>query len=135
VLWDNLASSHAFFTSPAYTEFHRVVQPAMNGRSIDWQNHVLVGTSELDTLQRLKSAIVDSGAIEVALTKVVEGGVAGYYERFRETVVPILENDDGCFGYFISPLLENPQDQPLLINWASVDVSLFFLSFECYSGG
>lgn len=99
----------------------------MNGRLIDWQNHVLIGRSELDTLQRLKSTIVNSGAIEVALTKVVEGGVAGYYDRFRETIVPILENDEGCFGYFIDPLLENPQDQLLLINWASVDVSPFFL--------
>jgi hypothetical protein len=95
----------------------------MNGRHIEWQNHVLLSRSALDTAQHLKSTISDAGAIEVALTKVVEGGVAGYYKNFNETVVPILNNDDGCDGHFISALLENPQDQLLLINWKSVDVS------------
>jgi len=95
----------------------------MNGRHITWQNHVLLARSELDTVQQLRATIAKSGAIEVAVTKVVEGGVAGYYENFRQTVVPILDNDEGCYGHFISPLLENPQDQLLLINWASVDVS------------
>lgn len=95
----------------------------MNGRHITWQNHVLLGSSALDTIEHVKATIAKSGAIEVALTKVVEGGVAGYYKNFNQTVVPILEGDEGCDGYFISPLLENPQDQLLLINWKSVDVS------------
>jgi hypothetical protein len=95
----------------------------MNGRHISWQNHVLLSRNTLDTAQHLQATISKAGAIEVALTKVVEGGVADYYKNFNQTVVPILDNDDGCDGYFISPLLENPQDQLLLINWTSVDVS------------
>jgi len=69
------------------------------------------------------ASIVNSPAVEVALTKVVEGGVLGYYEEFRKVVVPILDKDPGCDGHFISPLIENPQDQLLLINWKSVAVS------------
>ncbi|CZR64454.1 uncharacterized protein PAC_14352 [Phialocephala subalpina] len=120
LLWSSLASSHAFFTSHAYATFHKDLQPAMNGRHITWQNHALLSTSELDDVAHLK-AILNSPAIEVALTKVVEGGVAGYYEQFRKVVVPILNEDQGCDGHFISPLIENPQDQLLLINWKSVD--------------
>lgn len=101
-----------------------MLQPAMNGRHIDWQNHVILDRSELDNFAHL-TATLKSPAIEVALTKVVEGGVAGYNDRFRQTVVPILDNDPGCDGHFISPLIENPQDQLLLINWKSVDVSAF----------
>jgi hypothetical protein len=127
LLWSSLASSHAFFTSPHYAEFHKVLQPAMNGRHITWQNHALINSpglsNGLDDLKHLK-ATLESPAIEVALTKVVEGGVAGYYDRFRETVVPILNQDPGCDGHFISPLVENPQDQLLLINWKSVDVRI-----------
>ena len=107
----------------------------MNGRHIEWQNHVLFSRSALDTAQHLKSTISDAGAIEVALTKVVEGGVAGYYRNFNQTVVPILDNDDGCDGLFISPLLENPQDQLLLINWKSVDVSFVALPSACDTVG
>ncbi|EXJ88950.1 hypothetical protein A1O3_02014 [Capronia epimyces CBS 606.96] len=120
LLWDSLAASHAFFTSPAYTEFHRVVQPALNGRKIEWQNHVLIDATGLDDQAHLAS-ILTSPAIEVALTKVVEGGVAGYYSQFRNIVVPILDAEPGADGHFISPLVENPQDQLLLINWKSVD--------------
>lgn len=58
------------------------------------------------------------------MTKVVEGGVAGYYDQFRKVVVPILNEDPGCNGYFISPQIENPQNQILLINWKSVDVRI-----------
>lgn len=122
LLWDNLAASHAFFTSPAYAEFHKVIQPAMNGRRVEWQNHVLIDTSGEDTFAHLKS-ILESPAIEVALTKVVEGGVAGYYSQFKKVVTGILRKDPGCDGFFISPLIENPQDQLLLINWQTVDVS------------
>jgi hypothetical protein len=135
LLWKDLASSHDFFTSPAYAEFNKVLQPAMNGRHIEWQNHVLLSRSALDTAQHLRSTISDAGAIEVALTKVVEGGVAGYYKNFNQTVVPILNNDDGCDGHFISPLLENPQDQLLLINWKSVDVSGAPLRSSCDTVG
>lgn len=124
ILWDSLSASHSFFTSPAYKDFNTVLQPAMNGRHIDWQNHVILDRSELDNFAHL-TATLKSPAIEVALTKVVEGGVAGYNDRFRQTVVPILDNDPGCDGHFISPLIENPQDQLLLINWKSVDVSAF----------
>lgn len=102
----------------------------MNGRHISWQNHVLLSRSNLDTAQHLQATIAKAGAIEVALTKVVEGGVAGYYKNFNQTVEPILDSDDGCDGYFISPLLENPQDQLLLINWTSVDVSLVSFWFN-----
>lgn len=123
LLWQDLRSSHAFFISPAYTEFNRVIQPALNGRKIEWQNHALLNVSGLDDKARL-SRTLKSPAIEVALTKVVEGGVAGYYSQFRDIVVPILDQDSGCDGHFISPMVENPQDQLLLINWKSVDVSL-----------
>lgn len=61
--------------------------------------------------------------MEVALTKVVEGGVSGYYSQFNKVVTRVLDEEDGCKGYFISPLIENPEDQLLLINWDSVDVS------------
>jgi hypothetical protein len=123
VLWKDLASSHSFFTSSAYADFHKIIQPAMNGRHVTWQNHALLERSELDDVGHLKRTLA-SPAIEVALTKVVEGGVAGYYSQFRKVVVPILDGDPGCDGHFISPLIENPQDQLLLINWKSVDVSL-----------
>lgn len=58
----------------------------------------------------------------MALTKVVEGGVSGYYSQFNKVVTGILDEEPGCDGYFISPLIENPEDQLLLINWKSVDV-------------
>jgi hypothetical protein len=122
LLWDSLASSHAFFTSSAYREFNKVVQPALNGRKVGWQQHALIGTSDMDNEERLRS-ILSSSAIEVALTKVVEGGVSGYYDQFRAVVTKILDEDPGCDGYFIGPQIENPQDQLLLINWKSVDVS------------
>jgi hypothetical protein len=77
----------------------------------------------VDNVEHLKS-VLSSPAIEVALTKVVEGGVAGYYDQFRKVVVPILNEDPGCNGYFISPQIENPQNQILLINWKSVDVRI-----------
>ena len=99
----------------------------MNGRHITWQNHALLNTTGIDDVAHLK-ATLNSPAIEVALTKVVEGGVAGYYENFSKVVVGILNEDPGCDGHFISPLIENPQDQLLLINWKSVDVSSFHLS-------
>ncbi|KAH8654832.1 hypothetical protein BGZ61DRAFT_541264 [Ilyonectria robusta] len=120
LLWDNLAASHAFFTGPAYAEFHKAVQPAMNGRHVEWQNHVLIDTSGEDTLEHLRN-VLESPAIEVALTKVVEGGVSGYYSQFKKFVTGVLHNDPGCDGFFISPLIENPQNQLLLINWKSVD--------------
>ncbi|KAL5352904.1 hypothetical protein ACLOAV_002852 [Pseudogymnoascus australis] len=120
LLWKDLASSHAFFTSEAYREFNHVVQPALNGRKIFWQQHALVGQSELDDITHLKS-IVDSPCIEVALTKVVEGGVSGYYRAFRSTISRILDDDPGCDGWWISPQVENPQHQILMINWKSVD--------------
>jgi len=119
-LWSSLAASHAFFTSSAYASFHGVLQPAMNGRNITWQQHALLDTSALSDAAHLKATLA-SPAIEVALTKVVEGGVAGYYEQFSKVVVPILDAEPGSDGHFISPLIENPQDQLLLINWTSVD--------------
>jgi heme-degrading monooxygenase HmoA len=123
LLWENLESSHAFFTSAAYKEFNSKIQPALNGRKIKWNQHTLVGSSStLNDKSRLKS-ILSSPAVEVALTKVVEGGVAGYYEKFEKVVSPILKEEPGCDGFFISPQVENPQDQILLINWKSVDVS------------
>ncbi len=94
----------------------------MNGRRIEWLNHALIDTTGLDDKAHLSRTLA-SPAIEVALTKVVDGGVSGYYSQFRKIVVPILNEDPGCDGHFISPLIENPQDQLLLINWKSVDVS------------
>ncbi|EXJ63553.1 uncharacterized protein A1O5_11314 [Cladophialophora psammophila CBS 110553] len=123
LLWESLAASHAFFTSADYTEFHRLIQAAMNGRRIEWQSHTLIDTTGIDDKSHLLRTL-ESPAIEVALTKVVEGGVAGYYSQFRKIVVPILNDDPGCDGHFVSPLVENPQDQLLLINWRSVDVSV-----------
>jgi heme-degrading monooxygenase HmoA len=123
VLWQDLAASHAFFTSPRYASFHRLVQPALNGRKIHWQQHALVGQWDLSDRSHLKS-VLWSPCIEIALTKVVEGGVAGYYDRFRQTVSKVLNGDPGCDGWWISPCTENPQHQILLINWKSVDVSV-----------
>lgn len=97
----------------------------MNGRKIQWQQHALLNLSKHSTRARLDS-ILSSPAVEVAWTKVVEGGVHGYYEGFNKTVAPILEAEPGCDGYFIGPQIENPQDQVLLINWKSVDVSKHF---------
>lgn len=52
----------------------------------------------------------------------VEGGVSGYYRAFRSTISRILDDDPGCDGWWISPQVENPQHQILMINWKSVDV-------------
>lgn len=81
-LWDNLEASHAFFTSDSYGELHKVIQPAMNGRSITWAHHALLGHSPLSDLAHLDKTL-KSPAIEVALTNVVEGGVCGYYSQFN----------------------------------------------------
>jgi len=121
LLWQNIECSHKFFTSPEYNEFNIKIQPALNGRKIKWTQHALIGSSRIfDDKSRLKS-ILSSPAVEVAITKVVEGGVAGYYEQFEKFVAPVLHEDPGCDGYFISPQVENPQDQMLLINWKSVN--------------
>jgi len=122
LLWTDLSASHAFFTSPRYADFHHLIQPALQGRRITWQQHALVGQWDLSDMAHFKS-IIGSPCIEIALTKVIEGGVAGYYERFRHTVSKILDRDPGCEGWWISPLIENPQDQILLINWKSVQAS------------
>ncbi len=127
LLWQNLASSHAFFTSPVYRQFHNDIQPALHGRSIHWQQHALVDTGDLDSLDRLK-AMVKAPAIEVALTKVIEGRVSGYYDVFHSTIGPILDGEDGCGGWWVGPQIENPQHQILLENWKSVDVSYPTLS-------
>jgi hypothetical protein len=129
VLWQDLGSSRAFFTSEQYYEFNKVIQPGMNGRKIQWQNHAILNTTGLDDIKHLTDTL-KSRAIEVALTKVVEGGVYGYYSQFNKIVVDILDNDPGCSGHFISPQVENPQDQLLLINWKSVDVSSAVLLVE-----
>ena len=94
---ENLAPSHEFFTSPAYRQFHDKIQPALNGRSIVWQQHALVGTSDFDSLARLK-AMVKAPAIEIALTEVIEGRISGYYDVFRSTIGPILDEEPGCNG-------------------------------------
>lgn len=124
LLWTDLAASHDFFTSSRYTDFHAKIQPALNGRKVAWQQHALIGQWELSDAAHLKS-IITSPCIEIALTKVVEGGVARYYQGFRETVSKVLDNDPGCDGWWISPVIENPQHQILLINWKSIDVSGF----------
>lgn len=121
LLWQDLAASHAFFTSPAYRVFHEAIQPALNGRSIKWQQHALVGTNDLASLARLR-AMVKAPAIEIALTKVIEGRVSGYYDVFRSTIGPILDEEPGCNGWWVGPQIENPQHQILLENWNSVDV-------------
>lgn len=120
-LWQDLESTHAFFTSERYYELNKVIQPGMNGRKVLWLTHAILDTTGLDNVKYLTNTL-NSPAIEVALTKVIEGGVHGYYGQFKKIVVDILNNDPGCDGYFISPQVENPQDQLLLINWKSVDV-------------
>ncbi|KAF7125421.1 hypothetical protein CNMCM5793_001599 [Aspergillus hiratsukae] len=119
-LWESLAASHTFFTSEAYGLFHKTIQPALNGRKVSWGTHALMDHSNLSDRQHLES-ILSSPALEVALTKVVEGGTAGYYSQFNKVVTGILNEEPGCDGYWISPLIENPEDQLLLINWKSVD--------------
>lgn len=122
-LWESLAASHTFFTSGAYGLFHKTIQPALNGRKVSWCTHALIDHSNLSDHQHLES-ILSSPALEVALTKVVEGGTAGYYSQFNKVVTGLLNEEPGCDGYWISPLIENPEDQLLLINWKSVDVSI-----------
>ncbi|KAG4287326.1 hypothetical protein FPRO06_04978 [Fusarium proliferatum] len=119
-LWENLESSHSFFTSSEYAKFHSAIQPALNGRKVTWTSHALMDHSPLSDHPHLSDAL-KSPAMEVALTKVVEGGVSGYYYQFSKVVTRVLDEEDGCKGYFISPLIENPEDQLLLINWDSVD--------------
>lgn len=121
MLWENLSASHVFFTSLDYAEFHRLLQPAMNGRHIEWLNHAFLDITGLDDKKHL-SQVVNSPAIEVAMTKVVEGGVAGYYSQYNKVVVGVLNEEPGCDGFWISPYVENPETQLLLINWKSVDV-------------
>lgn len=106
----------------AYRQLHTDIQPALNGRSIHWQQHALVGTRGLDSLDRLKAKI-KSPAIEVALTKVIEGRVSGHYDVFNSTIGSILDGEDGCDGWRVGPQIENPQPQILLENSKSVDVS------------
>lgn len=120
-LWENLESSHAFFTSAAYGLFHKAIQPALNGRKVDFLCHALLDHSALSDYRHLEDTL-NSPAIEVALTKVVDGGVSGYYSQFEKVVKGILTDEPGCDGFFISPLIEDPHDQLLLINWKSVDV-------------
>lgn len=67
--------------------------------------------------------MVKAPAIEVALTKVIEGRVSGYYDVFCSTIGPILDGEEGCGGWWVGPQIENPQHQILLENWRSVDVS------------
>lgn len=122
LIWQNLASSHAFFTSPAYRQFHNEVQSALNGLSIHWQQHAILGTSDLDSLDRL-GAVVKAPAIEVALTKVIEGRVSGYYVVFRSTIGRILDGEEGCGGWWVGPQMKDPQRQILLESWRSFDVS------------
>lgn len=93
----------------------------MNGRKIEWQNHVELDSSASGDKPHLAKTL-QSPSIEVALTKVVEGGVAVYHSQYQKIVAPILDQEPGCDGHFIRPLLENPQNQLLLINWKSVDV-------------
>jgi hypothetical protein len=126
LLWESYEASYNFFTSAEYGQMHSVIQPAMNGRSLDLTQHAPLDQSPLSDLKHLEAALA-SPAIEVALTKVVEGGVAGYYSQFTKVVSRILDEESGCDGYFISPIVETPQDQLLLINWKSVDVSLLAL--------
>ncbi|RFU25154.1 hypothetical protein B7463_g11186, partial [Scytalidium lignicola] len=120
VLWQDVASSHAFFTSDLYDSLHKVIQPALNGRKVQWAQHTLINQSTLNDHDHLQS-ILRSPAIEVAMTKVTEGGVSGYYRQFNKVVTGILNEEPGCDGFFISPLIENPQDQLLLISWKTVD--------------
>ncbi|KAI1614600.1 hypothetical protein EDD36DRAFT_487243 [Exophiala viscosa] len=118
LLWSDLSASRSFFTSPSYNDFNRVAQPALRGRKITWQQHAPAGQWDLSDLAHLRS-VIESPCVEVALTKVVEGGVAGYYDGFRRVVSKVLDAEPGCDGWWISPLIENPQDQLLLINWKS----------------
>lgn len=68
--------------------------------------------------------MVKAPAIEIALTKVIEGRVSGYYDVFQSTIGPILDEEPGCNGWWVGPQIENPQHQILLENWKSVDVRL-----------
>ncbi|KAK7206981.1 hypothetical protein BZA70DRAFT_286362 [Myxozyma melibiosi] len=120
LLWTSLEASQAFFLSPAYDQFTTTIQPALNGRKVDWQHHTLLDQSVVSDEEHFRS-ILTSPAIEVAWTKVVEGKVSGYYENFNRVVKGILEDEPGCDGFFISPQIQNLQDQILLINWKSVD--------------
>lgn len=122
LFWTDLEASHNFLASPSYERFHKSIQPAMNGRRVEWLRHARISNSAHNNLESLRN-VLGSPAIEVAWTMVVEGGIAGYYERFAKVVTSVLNKDPGCDGYFINPSVENPHAQMLLINWKSVDVS------------
>jgi len=127
LLWDSLGSSLRFLTSDAYDEFNTLAQPGLRGRSITWTQHAAIQASALASMDRFNS-LLTSPAIEVAWTSVKEGKVGGYLKQFNKVVRPILDTEPGCDGFFISPHLENPHNQVLLINWKSVDVGVPVLS-------
>ncbi|KAL2842685.1 hypothetical protein BJY01DRAFT_235897 [Aspergillus pseudoustus] len=120
LLWDSLSSSHHFLISEAYDEFNTLAQQGLRGRSITWTQHAAIQASGLASMDRFNS-LLTSPAIEVAWTSVKEGKVHGYLKQFDEVVRGILENEPCCDGFFISPHLEDPHNQVLLINWKSVD--------------
>jgi hypothetical protein len=108
-----------------------MVQPILRGRQITWNQHAVLGGLGDRGTGELQS-ILSSPAIEVAWTPVKEGKVQGYYAQFAKVVNPILTDEPVCDGFFISPHLENPHDQILLINWKSVDVcQVPHLRFVC----
>jgi hypothetical protein len=101
---------------------NQILQPALFGRSLQWNFRAQVGSTPYSGLAEL-SKIVTSAALEVATTLVVEGGVAGYYKVTRDITGPIMDGEPGANGFFVAPTIEDPQAQMVLINWTSVDVS------------
>lgn len=121
LLWESLSASRHFLTSEAYDKFNMLAQPSLRGRTITWTQHAAIQASGLASVDRFNS-LLTAPAIEVAWTSVKEGKVNGYLKQFDEVVRDILDSEPGCDGFFISPQLENPHNQVLLINWKSVDV-------------
>jgi hypothetical protein len=117
-----LLSSQNFRTSESYHQVNQNLQPALFGRSLQWNFRALVGSTPYSGLAEL-SNIVTSAALEVATTLVVDGGVAGYYKVTRDITGPIMDAEPGAKGFFVAPTIEDPQAQMVLINWTSVDVS------------
>lgn len=90
------------------------------GREIEWKTRAFCNDSPGSSLQTLAN-VVDSPAIEVAMTHVVNGKVSGYYGAGAETG-PLMAAVEGFQGAFLSPSIEDPNRQVLLLNWKSVEV-------------
>jgi hypothetical protein len=105
VLWENYLASLDFYTSKDYGVALEAWTPFLAGRDLITRRHILV-----HDIGQLEQAIA-TRSIEVAMTRVKPGKVAGYYAAFMGTVDGVLKSDPGCDGYYINSVLEDPDWQ------------------------